>query len=263
MINDKLQDDIKNRKLEKSSYTFGLQEHHDLKLEDHVILYHNGDGWKIVPLIVLLSYPVIYDEYVYEDKKEDLTIVLCPVTLRGGVFKGIFEVSHYDDYRMILKGDNDLLPIDLNLKINKKFLIQENKRLEFKLMTLRNAIIYAPDAKYMKCKDKLKPVINTEYYDNHKNINDEDLKQGIFHPKSVVYIVHYESLQMNDTKQILLIGNDIKQKTVTGYDLSKSKLNDHLLKNGNKIYDKNGYVMSVLWYIAMDIYKDVKIHYIK
>lgn len=259
IVSNKLEKKIEKKILTIDDYSFEPQEQYNLNLEDHVILYNSGNEWKIIPLDIMLSYPIIYDNYAHEDEKYDISIILCPVTLRGSAFKEKFTFSHYDEYRMILRGDNDLIPIDLNYKINDNLIIQENKRIEIKIMTLRNAIIYAPDAVYMKCNKKIKSIINIKYYSNNKDINDNELEESLIHPKTLVYIVKYSSNTTKEEKYAILVGNDTKKNIPTGYDLNQSKLNDHLLKYQEKIINKNGYTMPMLYYTAKKVYENAKI----
>jgi hypothetical protein len=265
MIPLKIIKKIKERFLEETDYSFELNpsHQHNIHLTDNIILYNNGNQWKIIPLMICLSYPIIYETYAYEDEKYDVTIIVCPITLRSVMFKGKFQFDKYNDYRMILKGDNDLLPIDMNQKINDNFIIQDNKRIEVKIMTLRNAIIYAPDAVFMKCNKKINPIIDISYYSDNKDISGNILESGFIHPKTLVYIASFSSKTSQEEKYAILLGNDSNKDSPTGYDVSQSKLNDHLVKYRSKIINKDGYVMPMLWYIAKVVYKKYKIVYLE
>jgi hypothetical protein len=252
---------IKKNKL--NEYTFENYDYNNLNLTDNVILYNSGNSWKIIPLNLMLSYPIIHDEYLYEDEKYDITIVMCPITLRCVMFKGKFEFYDYEDYRMVLKDGDEYLPIDLNKKINEKFVIEENKRIEVKIMTLRNAIIYVNDVFFIKTKHKTNFIINAEYYENTKDIYNNDITYNSVHPKTLVYVAEFESQTEKKEKFVILLGNDYSQDKITGYDVIKSKLNDHLLKYRSKIIKKDGYIMPMLWYIAKDLYKNYKLVYLK
>jgi hypothetical protein len=266
IIPEKFKEKIKKRILKESDYSFEANpsNQEDINLTDNIILYNSGNQWKIIPLIVCLSYPIIYENYVINNEKYEVSIVVCPVTLRCVMFKERFEFYDYNGYQMVLKGDNDFLPINMNKKINKNFIIQDNKRIEIKIMTMRNAILYAPDALIINCKKKIKPIIKLSYYTNNKNINNNILKDGTIHPKTLVYIVIYSSLSHNDEERhAILLGNDSNKDFPTGYDIIKSKLNEHLVKYRKKIIKKDGYIMPMLWYIAKSVYKNYKIVFLK
>lgn len=257
-VPDKIQKKIKRRILGVDDYTFLSMEQYELKLDNKIVMYNNGNQWKIIPIVISLSYPVIYDKYSYEDEKYDVSIIVCPITLRCVMFKGKFKFSRYEDYRMILEEDNDIIPIDLNYKINEKFVIQENRRMEVKILTLRNAIVQAPDAVYMRCDRKFSPILKIGYYTNYKDIYKNVLPEGNIHPKTLVYIVRYGSLEKEDRYAILL-GSDANEDFPTGYDVTKSKLTDHLIKYRSKIIKKDGYIMPMLWYVAKIVYANADI----
>jgi hypothetical protein len=261
-IEDKIQKKIRKRVLKDKYYSFHSMEQYDLKLDDNIVLYNNGNQWKIIPLLISLTYPIIYDTYSYEDDKYDVSIVICPITLQSVMFKGKFKFDRYEKYKMILTEDNDVMPIDLNYKINDKFVIQENKRIEVKILTLRNAIISAPDAAFMKCDKPLKSIINLKYYSNHKDIYGELLPPANIHPKTLVYVVRYGISKTQEDKYVILLGNDSNKKTPTGYDIKKSKLTDHLIKYRSKIINKDGYIMPILWYTAKETYESADIEYL-
>lgn len=267
MISDKITNKIRKRILKQKDYSFELNpsEQNDVNLTDNIILYNSGNQWKIIPLIICLSYPIIYEKYAFQDEKYDVSIIVCPVTLRGVMFRGKFIFEKYDDYRMILREEDkdDILPIDMNQKINNKFIIQDNKRIEIKIMTLRNAIIYAPDAIFIKCNKKISPIIKIPYYSDNTDIFGNIMELGFIHPKTLVYIASFKSHKIKEDKYVILLGNDSNKEYPTGYDIIKSKLNDHLIKYSSKIINKDGYIMPILWYVAKIIYKKYKVVYLE
>lgn len=251
---------IKHRILTEDDYSFTMDptKKPEMNLSDNIVLYNSGNQWKIVPLFICLSYPIIYETYAYEDQKYDVTVVVCPVTLRSVMFKGRFIFENYIEYRMILKElDNnpDYMPIDLDKKINQNFIVQDNRRIEVKIMTLKNAIIYAPDALIMNCKKEIDPIVNIEYYSNQKDINGYDLKESDIHPKTIVYVVNYSSESKKKEKYVILMPNDFNKNTPSGYNVTESKLNEHLIRYRSKIINKDGYIIPMLWYIAKQVYK--------
>jgi hypothetical protein len=262
-VNDSIQKLIKNRILHKSNYTFTNYEQYDLKLGDNVVLYNSGTVWKIVPLFICLSYPIIYDTYVNDEEKYDVSIIVCPVTLRAVMFKGKFELEFYQNYTMILREGDDIIPIDFNNKINDKMVISDNKRIEIKIMTLKNSITMVQDAVFIKLKKKKteKQIFDKSYYYNDKDINNNNIDIGSIHPKTLVYIVKYSSNTSEEDKYVILLGNDAVKNDVTGYNIANSKLNDYMAKFRTKIINKNGYIMPMLWYYAKEEYKKNKLVY--
>ncbi len=254
-----LSERIQRRILKKSNYEFINDEPYNLNLDDPVILYNSGAQWKIVSLDISLSYPIIYDKYSYDDEQYDVSVIVCPLTLLCVMLKGVFTFLNFIDNKMILKENDNIIPIDFNQKINSNMVIQDNKRIEVKIMTLKNAIINAPDVLYMKCNKNIKPIIDKLYYSNKQLYNGEQISESIFHPKTLVYIVKFSSNTTLEEKFVILMGNKANSNTVTGYDLIDSGLNSHLMKFRAKIIKKNGYIMPILWYYAKKIYPNAKI----
>lgn len=261
-------DVIKNLKinsLDINDFVYTSKDNNNLQLSDNVVLYNDGNLWKIIPLKIMFIYPIIYDQYAYSDEKYDVSIIVCPITLRSVMFKGKFKFYKYEDYRMIIQNSDDIMPIDLNYKISKNFIVQENKRIEVKILTLRSAITYAPDAHFINIKkskiNENEIVLNCDYYSNNLDIYGNEIKKDNIHPKTLVYIVYYKSHSTKKYKIAILIGNDYSDKNISGYDVIKSKINEYLIKNRSNIIKKNGYIMPMLWYMAKEIYKKRKIIY--
>ena len=267
-VNNNIINKMKNKILTMNDYTFTSDSGDALKLSDNVLLYNTGDIWKIIPLMLALSYPIIYDKYSMDNITYDITIVLCPVTLRATMFNGLFEFETYQDYRMVLRevlkeakknvDTNVLMPIDIGLKIDKKYMIQSNKRTEIKISTLRSIIGLAPDSLFMMSNKKIKPVIDLDYYSNFMGLDNKPL-EGLIHPKTLIYVMHYKSHNTDEDKISLILGKDISQNNVTGYDARHSKIFDYLEKHQKKTINREGFVMPMLWYMAKDIYRTSKV----
>ncbi len=262
-VPEKIIQNIKNKILNSNDYSYVATDPSSLKLYDKVIIYNTGDQWKIVSLNLMLSYPIIYDKYSIDDEIYDITIVLCPVTLQCVIFKGLFEFETYQEQRMILreKDTETHIPIDSGLKIDKKYLIRSNRRLEVMMTTLRGALIMAPDAIYLNCDKKSNPVINLEYYDNDLDIEGNKL-DGLIHPKTLIYVIQYKTYNTGEDRVSLVLGKDAVKNDVTGYDIKKSGLYKYLSTHKQKIINRDGYLMPMLWYIAKSMYKTSRLVYI-
>jgi hypothetical protein len=279
---------ISKKILNVKDYTF-VQEHNSLlKLSDKILIYCLGNQWKIIPLQVALSYPIIYDKFV-DDENYDVTIVLCPITLRSIALKGIFRLKTYVDttaqgnnsgnpivqsansgnrITMVLEdNDSNLLPIDLGFKIDKKYVIRSNKRVDVKIMTVRTAITsFSSDSLYLKVNAdiKLEPIFDSAYYSNNIDHMNGTLDEGLIHPKTLVYIIQYRDAHSTNAKEkiSIILGKDSDKNNVSGYDLKKSNLINYLYKYQSKIINKSGYIMPMLWYTAKEIYPHAKVVYI-
>lgn len=218
---EKISNNMKNLTITRDDYEFMSDHNMSIKLSDQVILYNTGNQWKIIPLIIALSYPIIYDKHEDENDSYDITIAVCPITLRTALFKGTFVFETYNDVTMILKEkkSNNLIQIDMAYKIDKEYVIEQNKRSEIKIMTLRNSLVFAPDVKYMIVEKniKIKPVLDISYYSNTEDIEGKKIDL-LIHPKTLCYVIQYKKLE-GDEKIKIVLGKDAHQSLVTGYDL--------------------------------------------
>jgi hypothetical protein len=254
---------IETKFINIGDYNFEQNHKTKIKLSDQIVLYNISNQWKVIPLLLLLAFPIIYDEYIENTKAHTISIVLCPVTMRSNIFMGKFIFHSYYGTTMILKEEHSetIMPITSGIKINEKLIVNTNKRFEIKIMTLKNALMMAPDLIFIQHRKKLKPIINLSYYSNKKDINNNDLDL-LFHPKTLVYIVQYKSYKTGNEKTSILMGNDSTRDNVGGYDLKKSKLFEYLNKYQQKIINREGYLYPILWYIAKDEYPQAKIIFV-
>ncbi len=253
------------RVINTTDYKFMPDHDMTIKLNDQVMIYNSGTDWKIIPLIIALSYPIIYDTHTTEEAVYDVTIALCPITLRTAKFKGIFTFSTYTGITMILqeKGTDNLLPIDSGHKIDEKFLIEANKRSEVKITTLRNALILAPDMLYMITNKNIKinPIIELDYYSDNKDINGKSVSYFI-HPKTLCYIIQKKKFGSNKEKIYIILGKDATKSFVTGYDTRKSGIFEYLSGNSEKLVRDEAYILPMLWCTAKIEYPNSKVLYI-
>lgn len=225
-------------------YTFSSNPPSSLKLADQIVLYNLDDQWKIVPLLYMLTYPIIYDN--------DSTLVVCPITLRCGLFKGHLIFDKYNKYNMILKEkeSNNIITLETG-SVNPEL----NKRSEVKIATFRSSLMIAPDPHFIDIKNTkpLVSIMDISYYSNESDIDNNEIYTSI-HPKTLIYVIQYKSFKTGKEKVSLVLGKDIEKSYITGYDLRKSGLLEYLSKYQQKIINKEGYTMPMLWYLAKEVY---------
>lgn len=273
---------IQTKIIKKNDYEFKMDHNMSLKLTDQVILYNTGNYWKIIPLILALSYPIIYDSYESHESHEsenneyDITIALCPITLRTSKFKGIFKFNKYDGITMILQdtNTNNLISID---SVNSEYSVHSinsvnsfnsdyagNKiRSEIKITTLRNALMISPDVMYMIVNKKItiKTIIDLSYYSDDKDIHG--IKSPYFiHPKTLCYVIQKKKFGSDKEKTYIILGKDASKNLITGYDTKKSGIFDYLARNNQKLIRDNAYIFPMLWYTCKLEYKKAKVMYI-
>lgn len=262
----KISENIKGKFLDMADYKFESDHDDSLKLKSNVVLYNTGNSWKVIPFDVCLSYPVIYDKYSNTEETFDITFIICPVTLRSIYLKGKFEFLTYDKTcKMILREvehHDTLIAIDIGTKINKKYVVQSNKRSEVKITTLRNALTFLPDALFLNLNKKIniKYVIEKEYYENNLDINGDEIESNLIHPKTLVYLIQYKTDKTHSS--IIVMGKDISSNKVTGYDAKESRVFEYLDENQKRIIGNGGFVMPILWHTSKIAYPNVQYVYV-
>ena len=272
---------MKYNKLYPENYIFIPETTDTINLSDQIIIYFDGIKWKIIPLLVCMAYPVIYDFYYINDKKIPVTIIVCPVSLRSILVKGRFVLNSYvkenkdissvskinkHDDKIKLKNkktkliiressSNYLMPIDVGVKMDPEHYIHTSKRSEVQIMTLKDAILFAPDPLYIHINVPMhKPVVNLSYYTNKNDMHGGPLNSNTeFHPKTIVRLIRCE------TSDILLIGSDAELDVVTGYNISKSTINTYFLKEHDMLVQNKCFIINVLLYIGLHAYPSCKL----
>ena len=257
---------IKSRKLYQKNYSFVNEIESTLKLSDNILIYNSGEQWKIIPLSVSLAYPIIYDTFTFNNVTFEGSIIVCPVTLRATIMKGIFEVETYSDTKMIIKDESgSIMPIDMGYKVDSDMILHANRRIDVKISNLRTMVMgYTNDSLFLRVNSghDMDYVLPKSYYTNTLDVEGKLLDDGLIHPKTLAYMIQYKSYSNGAEKTSIVLGRDCVKNKVTGYDLKKSGLFMYLHKFREKIINRSGYVMPILWYIAKDAYPDAKVVYI-
>lgn len=247
-----------------SEYEINSKPPKSISLNNKVLCFNNLNEWIIIQLEQFLKTPIIWAKIYQDNKALDASIVVCPQTLRSSVFEGKLKFSQYDGERLILeKEDKTLVPIDLNISIDINSELEPNKRYQIYIQTLRNALVDYYDIKYLhpsNNKNYKKYIINKNYLTNTLNDFDEeiDYHKLTYHPKTLVHIIQYTS-KSGERKISIIIGKDSNNIDIKGYDNKKSGYDDYLLKFSDDIIKKECFIMPILYYKAIQIYKHAKI----
>lgn len=245
-----------------SEYEINSTPPKNISLNNKVLCFNNLNEWIIIELEQFLKTPIIWTKIFQDNKALDASIVVCPRTLRSSVFEGKLIFSQYDGERLILeKEDKTLVPIDLNISIDINSELEPNKRYQIYIQTLRNALVDYYDIKYLHPKDKKdKYIINKKYLSNLLNEYDKEIDYNklTYHPKTLVHIIQYTS-KSGERKISIIIGKDSNNIDIKGYDNKKSGYDDYLLKFSDDIIKKECFIMPILYYKSVQIYKHAKI----
>ena len=255
---------IKSRILHKTDFEYS-SDTDKIKLSNKIVLFNNNQYYCAIPLSYCLTYPIIYDKFTTVNNKIiDVSIVVCPLTLHAIILEGLYEFVTYENDVFILRDVNDInsvVPININLKLQSNNFIQNIKRFEIKILTLKSAILYVPDMLFLTTNKPIEYIINLDYYTDTLDIDNKEI-DSLIHPKSLVYVIHYKSFNDDVEKNSILLCKDINENEFSGYDTKKSKLFDYIDKYQNKIIEREGFLIPVFWYYAKNIYPDAKIIYI-
>lgn len=236
------------------------------KLSDPVILYNDGKNWKIVPLAIMLMYPLIHDLY-YETSKNkkdiaiNVTIYVCPYTLFSAVYFDEFIPNNqvYNNNMTLLDlHDNDQLFIPI---IDKAYSISMGnitnkyiRRNEVRLMTLRNAISMYPDCVFLDV-NKINKLDLVSNISNNKIEYPPFTFNNEYPPKTLVYIIEYKSKKINDYKYSIIIPKTSSNK----FDITKNGFNTYFHSMIEKIRNKGGIIYTCFWFAWNGIGKQSKI----
>ena len=232
----------------------------DIKLNKPVVCFNNLNEWIVIDINQFIKTPIIWTEIYSEDKIINVSIIVCPRTLRCAVFEGKFKSKYYKDDRLILENEEkSLIPIDLNISIDNEYNLELNKRYQLYVQTLKNALIDYYDIKYLHPKSDIKKyAIRKNYLTDKFDEFGKIIELEKFHPKTLVHLIQYNS--KDNTKKItIIIGKDSELLEINGYDNKKSGFDGYLLKYENEIIEKESFIMPMLYYKAIQIYTNSKI----
>jgi hypothetical protein len=235
-----------------------------INLNSPVVCFNNLSEWIIIDLDVFMKTPIIWTQILSDNKVIQVSIVICPKTLRASVFEGKLKSKYYKDDRLILENEEkSLIPIDANIAIDTEFNLEINKRYQVYIQTLKNSLIDYYDIKYLhpiKTKtNKTKYVYRKSYLYDKLDENNNEIKIDLkFHPKTLVNLIQYNSKD-NIKKITIIIGKESHPLEIKGYDNKKSGFDEYILKYEDEIIKKESFIMPMLYYKALQIYPSSKI----
>ena len=146
-----------------TEFTIQTDAPSNIALTDPVLCFNNSNEWIVVDFDELLKTPIIWTKMYTENKIKDVSIVVCPRTLRSCVFDGKLKSKYYDGEKLILENqEKSLIPIDFNISVDLDNNLEINKRYQISIKTLRNSLVDYYDIKYL--------IPNTSFYFIYKNI---------------------------------------------------------------------------------------------
>lgn len=239
MDKDKLKDseyDLKGKILERPEFASMAP---NIDLGDPIIVYSNGDQYRVVPLELFTKTPLIYDQYFDKIRKKnkniisDITIAFCPFSMSSVVYFGRYELTNNLYQNNLVMRDvknSDHLVTQLDGKIYSETdnirIFERLRKGEAKIMTLRNAITSLPDCTFLQ---------------ETKEIRDQE-PIPLKNKSQIVYGLEYLSSRVEnseDNKYTAIVPKDGKNK----YDIQKNGIKDYLDGMIEKIREKGGIIV--------------------
>jgi hypothetical protein len=232
-----------------------------LALSDPVACFNNQKDWVLIDLKQFLKTPVIWTTYYSDEKPIDVSIIVCPRTLRSVIYEGKLTPIYYKNEDLILENkDKNIISIDSNITVDKNSEIEINKRYHLTIQTLRNSLVDYYDIKYLHSKSNDKYIINKNYINNRLDEFDQEIpkiNEIEIHPKTLVHIIQYLS-DKGERKNTIIIGSDAINTENLGYDNKKSGFDKYLNEYEEKIIEKDSFIIPILYYKAVKIYPNAK-----
>lgn len=245
-----------------------------LSLSDLVASYNDGREWKIIPIRILDSYPVVFDKYYNKKKKSgeytvsDISIVYCPYSSSVAVYFGKFvPTGEVYNNNIIIAKQNDKDNIIVQLlgeeynRLTKKRTNDFVRREEVKIMTLRNALGNYPDCLILEKTIKLEPIIKKNYRRNTKVIFPFEKRPKDYHLKTLVYGIEYESKRGDfGKKYTAIVPKDASEFEVNSYNIkengSEEYFNPVMIE---KLRDKGGIITPCYYFAWLNMFPETKI----
>lgn len=260
---------IKTRVLTKNDYRMEIEEaFNHFKITDKVVCFYNGSDWNVILLEDMLAYPTLYFDFwsAKDNVTYTNTLIVCPITLRSMIYKGIINIIDIVSDRLYLHnqdtGDSFFMEQPytghVDEKGKKKKIKSHVKRHEVKILILKDVYTFILDPKFVVINKKHRSIIDEAYYINSYTYDGKTIGTS-YHPKSIVYIVQYYSKKINNYRYSAIVGRDISKTDVTGYHYKGSGVWDFINKHKAEFLEKRAYIYPIMWCMVEKLYPDIQL----
>jgi hypothetical protein len=217
-------------------------------LHDNVVVINYKTNWLIIQLDLLLAYPIIH----LKNGDEFMSILLCLKTLRSmaipaKVFFHSYDKENEYEIKFRLESGELILFDERNINL---------KRFQCKIQSLRSALIEYGDVKYLVHPFEVDLKLKNYYLDNY-DVNNKDITNLQFHPKTLVTLIQY--IEKEKIKTTIIIGSTSNIMNSTGgYEPKKDKIDAYLAQMVDKLVEKDAFIMNSLLYTARILYPNSK-----
>jgi hypothetical protein len=252
----------KYRSIEVTSDNIKSKVPDNIILSDIIISFNYNGDWIIIPLTLLVKYPIIY--FLNEETKEYGSIVCCLLTLRTMyVYEKVRWVNYNGLEALFNNESGESMSFETKLDKNGNKIV-EFKRSQTKIQTLRSALIEYGDLKYLylDIPEKKSNLIPFDYYSNLIDYNSNELTFKKYHPKTLCLMIQYQSdneknNEKNNVKTSIIIPKKINNNII-GYEPRKDGLDQYLALSTDKLIEKKAFILNIMYYAAEQLYKNSK-----
>lgn len=248
----------------------------DLTLDDIVLTYNNGKNWKIIPIDILLKYPIIHDTYYDQTNtrngkliSSNITLVFSPYSFASIIyFSKIIPTNElYKDNLVLITSDGNYKFNQLEHIIYSKSGERINKfirRHEAKIMIMRNVMNKYPDCFYLDTKsykNNIEMIVQKDFMTNKFTYSDLEYQSNIYHPKTFVYGIEYKSsdVDYDNYKYSVIVSDDAHKDKPNSFDLRINKYEKYFDEMIDKIREKQGIIIPCFWYSWYNMFPKSKV----
>lgn len=246
----------------------------NLSLSDNVVCFNYKGEWIIIPISLLVKYPIIY---FYDDEtKEWGSIVTCLLSLRVMYVYEKVRWVKYDGLNAIFNNEaGETMSFETKLDKDGEKMV-EFKRSQTKIQSLRSALIEYGDLRYLHLDipENKSNLISMSYYCDlidyeGKNLADKVNLATNIHPKTLCVMISYHSERgENGVKNTIIIPknklgefinkSEFINKEIAGYEPKKEGLDSYLAMSTEKLIEKKAFILNILFYTAKILYANAK-----
>jgi hypothetical protein len=251
--------EIIKRHIDTTQYTVSSVVPTNYNLYDTVVVYVVDSEWRVIKLSDMIKACILYDKKTIDDKIEDVSIIVDPISLNACMYSGIVKIKDIDENnRLVLEVDKQIFLMGMRYSTldgaNNNIKLE---RYQVQIMQLRDVFIFKSDPKYIVINTKLKDIIPVNYYIDKLDYNKNPII-STFHPKTLIYVIQYKS-SSGKYKTTILVGTGASSEKQTGFNYKNANFDDYFKLYIDTLEEKNAFIFPMFWYCANNIYKKSKI----
>jgi hypothetical protein len=249
----------KYRSIEVKSDQIKSNVPNNLSLSDNVVCFNYRGEWIIIPINLLVKYPILY--FYDEETTEWSSIIACLLSLRVMYVYEKVRWVRYDGLKAIFNNEaGEMMSFETKLDKDGEKLV-EFKRSQTKIQSLRSALIEYGDLRYLHLDipENKSDLIPLSYYSNTIDYEGVNINLEEVHPKTLCVMISYHSEKgENGVKNTIILPKNKKNIEINGYEPKKDGLDSYLATSTEKLIEKKAFILNILYYTAKILYPKAK-----